>query len=66
MYSQQKISQNSFPNFIAIFPKLFMIIWQELVDATTLLSAFDEYDPKRNDEIPIQTWAPKDVIAKIY
>jgi hypothetical protein len=30
MYSRKRISQNSFPNFIYIFPKSFMIFCQEL------------------------------------
>jgi hypothetical protein len=38
MYSRKRISQNSFPNFIYIFPKSFMIFCQELED------------PKRNYE----------------
>jgi hypothetical protein len=38
MHSRKRISQNSFPNFIYIFPKSFMIFCQELLD------------PKRNYE----------------
>ncbi len=38
MYSRKRISQNSFPNFIYIFPKSFMRFCQEL------------QDPKRNYE----------------
>jgi hypothetical protein len=38
MYSQKRISQNSFPNFIYIFVKSFMIFCQELSN------------PKRNYE----------------
>ncbi len=38
MYSQKRISQNSFPNGIYIFPKSFMIFCQEL------------RNPKRNYE----------------
>ncbi len=38
MYSRKRISQNSFPNFIYIFPKSFMMFCQELLD------------PKRNYE----------------
>jgi hypothetical protein len=30
MYSWKRVSQNSFPNFIYIFPKSFMKFWQEL------------------------------------
>ncbi len=52
MYSQIRISQNSFPIFNYIFPKSFMIFCQEL------------QDPKRNYENQIWTWAPKDVIMK--
>jgi hypothetical protein len=32
MYSRKRISQNSFPNLIHIFPKSFMIFCQELQD----------------------------------
>jgi hypothetical protein len=32
MYSRKRISQNSFPTFIYIFPKIFMIFCQELQD----------------------------------
>jgi len=52
MYSRIRISQNSFPNFIYMFPKSFMIFCQEL------------QDPKRNYENQILTLAPKDVIMK--
>ncbi len=53
MYSRKRISQNSFPNLINIFPKSFMIFCQEL------------QDPKRNYENQIWTpKAPKDVIIK--
>jgi hypothetical protein len=52
MYSRKRISQNSFPNFIYIFPKSFMIFCQEL------------QDPKRNYENQILTQAAKDVIMK--
>jgi hypothetical protein len=38
IYSQKRISQNPFPNFIYIFPKSFMIFCQEL------------HNPKRNYE----------------
>jgi hypothetical protein len=30
MYSRKRISQNSFPNFIHIIPKSFMVFYQEL------------------------------------
>ncbi len=50
MYSRKRISQNSFPNFIYIFPS--MIFCQEL------------QDPERNCEIQISTQGPKDVIMK--
>ncbi len=33
MYSRKRISQNLFPNFIYIFPKSFMIFYQELLDS---------------------------------
>ncbi len=52
MYSRKRISQNSFLNFIFIFPKSFMIFCWEL------------QDPKRNYESQIWTKAPKDVIMK--
>jgi hypothetical protein len=52
MYSRKRISQNSFPNLIYIFPKSFMIFCQEL------------HNPKRNYENQICTKAPKDVIMK--
>ncbi len=42
-YSRKRISQNSIPNFIYIFPKSFMIFCQELLD------------PKRNYENQIWT-----------
>jgi hypothetical protein len=38
MYSRKRISQNSFPNFIPIIPKSFMVFCQEL------------HNPKRNYE----------------
>jgi hypothetical protein len=38
MYSRKRISQNSFPNFIYIIPKSFMVFCQEL------------HNPKRNYE----------------
>ncbi len=37
MYSRQRISQNSFPKFIYIFAKSFMIFRQELLDAAVSL-----------------------------
>jgi hypothetical protein len=46
MYSRKRISQNSFPNLIYIFPKSFMIFCQEL------------HSPKRNYENQICTKAP--------
>jgi hypothetical protein len=52
MYSRKRTSQNSFSNFISIFPKSFMIFCQAL------------QDPKRNYENQIWTWAPKHVIMK--
>ncbi len=52
MYSRKRISQNSFLNFIFIFPKSFMIFCREL------------QDPKRNYQSQIWTKAPKDVIMK--
>jgi hypothetical protein len=52
MYSRKKISQNSFPNLIYIFPKSFMIFYQEL------------QDPKRNYKNQVWTLALKDVIIK--
>ncbi len=51
MYSRNRISHYSFPKFIYIFPKLFMIFCQELLD------------PKRNYENQIWTSAPKNVIS---
>jgi hypothetical protein len=54
MYSRERISQNSFPNFIYIFPKSFMIFCQELLD------------PKRNYKNQIGALAPKDVLMKKY
>ena len=54
MYSRKRISQNSFPNFIFIFPKSFMIFCQEPLD------------PKRNYKNQIGTQAPKDVLMKKY
>jgi hypothetical protein len=54
MYSRERISQNSFPNFIYIFPKSFMIFCQELLD------------PKRNYKNQTGTLAPKDVLMKKY
>jgi hypothetical protein len=38
MYSRKRISQNSFPNYIHIIPKSFMVFCQEL------------HNPKRNYE----------------
>jgi hypothetical protein len=38
MYSRKRISQNSFPNFICVIPKSFMVFYQEL------------RNPKRNYE----------------
>jgi hypothetical protein len=43
MYSRKRISQNSFPNFIHIIPKSFMVFCQEL------------HNPKRNYENQIWT-----------
>jgi hypothetical protein len=37
IYSRQRISQNSFPKLIHIFPKSFMIFQQELLDAAVSL-----------------------------
>ncbi len=37
IYSRQRISQNSFPKLIHIFPKSFMIFQQELLDASVSL-----------------------------
>ncbi len=44
MYSRKRISQNSFPNFIYIIPKSFMVFCQEL------------RNPKRNYENQIWTY----------
>jgi hypothetical protein len=40
MYSQKRISQNWFLNFLYIFPKSFTIFRQEQLDADILLSAY--------------------------
>jgi hypothetical protein len=40
MYYQKRISQNSFPNLIYIFPKSFLIFQKEQLNAAIPLSAF--------------------------
>ncbi len=47
LYSRKRISQNSFPNFLYIFPKSFMIFCQELSN------------PKQNYENQIWTRLPR-------
>ncbi len=54
MYSWKRISKNSFPNFIYIFPKSFMKFCLEL------------RNPKRNYENQAWTEAPKEVILEKY
>jgi hypothetical protein len=39
MYARKRISQNSFPNLIYIFPKSFMIFCQELQQDPKLLNS---------------------------
>jgi hypothetical protein len=50
MYSRKRISQKSFPKFIYIYPKSFMIFCQELLDAATMPWPLEEFNPKRNNE----------------
>ncbi len=44
MYFRKRISQNSFPNLINVFPKSFMIFWQELQDPKGILKT--RFEPR--------------------
>ena len=53
MYSRKRISQNSFPNFIYIFPKSFMIFCQELhCEKSLFVLAFHQKIPLPRIENP--------------
>ncbi len=61
MYSRKRISQNSFPNFVHIIPKSFMVFCQELqyiIPKGIIKTRFEPRLPRMKNEkvVNITTW----------